>query len=288
MPRFRSLEDPDTLRQLVRKLGEGIYITNSQGDILDANPAFLAVFGVSSLDELRGFHAQDLLTEPASRVEELAVLAREGEVREFELQIRRPDGEERTVLDTSYAVRDPETGETVYHGILVDITARKQLEEKLQELSVRDPLTGCYNRRHLAELAGRLDGTDAGWGAIVIDIDHFKTYNDERGHQAGDEVLVTLARFLLRNARAEDSVIRMGGDEFAVLLLGERVDDPAAVAFRLKEAAVQSELPSFTLGWAERQGGECLEQTMHRADRGLLDSRARERRFADRRRARGN
>jgi diguanylate cyclase (GGDEF)-like protein len=246
------------------------------------------VFGVASLDELRGFHAQDLLADPASRVQELAVLAREGEVREFELQILRPDGEERTVLDTSYAVRDPETGETVYHGILVDITARKQLERQLQELSVRDPLTGCYNRRHLAELAVRLDGTEAGWGAIVIDIDHFKTYNDERGHQAGDEVLVTLARFLLRNARAEDSVIRMGGDEFAVLLLGERVDDPAAVAHRLKEAAIQSELPSFTLGWAERQGSERLEQTMHRADRGLLDARDRERQFADRRRARGN
>jgi diguanylate cyclase (GGDEF)-like protein/PAS domain S-box-containing protein len=287
MGRFRSLQDPETLRQLVDRLGEGIYITNERGEILDANPACLEILGVSSLEELRRYRAEDLFADPASRGVEKDVLARDGVLREFEFQIRRPDGEERTVLDTSYTVRDPDTGEMLYHGILVDITSRKELERRLQEMSIRDPLTGCYNRRHLADLARRLNGTAEVWGAIVIDIDHFKAYNDERGHQAGDEVLVSLARFLLRNARGEDAVVRMGGDEFALLLVGLPDPDAAGVARRLKESAAGTDLPAFTLGWAVRREDECLEQTIHRADQGLLAARTRERRFKDRRRAQG-
>jgi diguanylate cyclase (GGDEF)-like protein len=97
---------------------------------------------------------------------------------------------------------------------------------------------------------------------------------------------MALGRFLLCNARTADSVIRLGGDEFAVLLVADDTLDPAVVARRLKDAATTSEIPPFTLGWAVRSEGETLEQTLSRADRGLLEARARERRWQDRRRAR--
>lgn len=286
MSRFHNLEDPETLRLLVRNLAEGIYITNARGDILDANPAFVEICGYSSLAELRSHQVKDLLADPATRAVQQEVLAHDGKVRDFELEIRRPDGEVRTVVDTCFLLRDPETGEDLCHGILVDITSRKQLERQLQEMSVRDPLTGCYNRRQLGHLGGLLDRSDREWGVIVLDIDNFKAYNDLHGHKRGDETLVDVARFLLRNARSEDSVIRLGGDEFAVLLVADDGLDPAVVARRLKAAAVESEIPPFTLGWAVRSEGESLEQTLGRADRGLLEARARERRWHDRRRAR--
>ena len=73
-------------------------------------------------------------------------------MRDRELQITRPDGGVRTVLDTWYSNIDPDTGEAIFHGILVDITGRKNLETKLVEQSIRDPLTGCYNRRYLSTL----------------------------------------------------------------------------------------------------------------------------------------
>lgn len=286
MPSFHHLEDPETLRLLVKNLAEGIYITNTRGDILDANPAFVEICGYGSLAELRRHQVKDLLADPAIRGVQQEVLARDGKVRDFELEIRRPSGEIRTVVDTCFLLRDPETGQELCHGILVDITGRKRLERDLQEMSVRDPLTGCYNRRQLAHLAGLLDGTDRSWAVIVLDIDNFKEYNDLHGHKRGDEALVALGRFLLCNARTEDSVIRLGGDEFAVLLVAEDAGDPSVVARRLKDAAVRSEIPPFTLGWAVRHEQETLEQTLSRADRGLLEARFRERRWHDRRQAR--
>ena len=154
--RFRSLDDPDTLLLIVQNLQEGIYITNASGDILDANPAFLQMFGVSSVSELAKLRAGDLIADPSRRALEMALLERDGAVRDFELAIVRPDGQRRTVLDTTYVCKDPDTGETYYHGILIDITRRKELEIQLREQSIRDALTGCYNRRYLLALGDRL------------------------------------------------------------------------------------------------------------------------------------
>ncbi len=283
---FHSLEDHETLRQLIRNLREGIYITNSRGEILDANPACLEIFGIASLAELRTWRAQDLFWEPADRAREVEALARDGEIREFELRLRRPDGEERTVLDSSYAVNDPETGDVLYHGILVDITSRKQLEERLHELSVRDPLTGCYNRRYLSDLERSLGAMDASWGAIMVDVDNFKGYNDNFGHQVGDGVLVRVSRFLFQNARAMDAVVRMGGDEFLLLLLGEHAASAARVARRLMAAASGADLVPFSVGWATRRGEESLEATIDRADKKLMRVRVEERRLVGERRQR--
>jgi len=275
--RYRSLEDPDTLRLFIQNLREGIYITNDAGQILDANPACLEIFGVSSAEELRHLQAQDLFADPEKRAEETRLLAREGEVREFEFVIRRPDGEERTVLDSCHAVRDEATGETLYHGILIDISGRKQLESRFHEASLRDPLTGCYNRRFLQDVQHRLTTFDT-WGAIVVDVDNFKEYNDDFGHQAGDEVLAKVSRFLQQNARAEDAVVRMGGDEFLLLLVGASARYVAEVGQRLRLTAAEQNVPSFSLGWATRHGTETLERTIDHADRELLQIRLFERR----------
>jgi diguanylate cyclase (GGDEF)-like protein/PAS domain S-box-containing protein len=279
--RFRSLEDPSTLRQLVRKLGEGIYITNVQGEILDANPAFLEILGVSSVEEVRRLRVRDLFADPSLRIREMEILARDGAVREFEFVLRRPDGGERTVLDTCHAVRDPETGELLYHGVLVDITSRKRVESRFLEASLRDPLTGCYNRRYLKELQKRLTPLET-WGAIVVDINNFKELNDKLGHQAGDEALVKVSRFLQQNARVEDAVVRMGGDEFLLLLLGGSAGSVAEIGQRLLETAEAQGVPPFSLGWAVRHGSESLERTIDHADRELLQIRLFERRTGDR------
>jgi diguanylate cyclase (GGDEF)-like protein/PAS domain S-box-containing protein len=275
--RYRSLQDPETLRLFIEELREGIYITNDRGEILDANPACLEIFGVSTLDELRQFRAQDFFADPSQRAKEEEALVRDGAVREFELVIRRPDGEERTLLDTCHCVPDPETGERLYHGILVDITQRKQLESRFHRQSLLDPLTGCFNRRYLHEVQKQLWSFDT-WGTIVVDVDDFKQYNDEFGHQAGDEVLMKVSRFLQQNARAEDAVVRMGGDEFLLLLLGASARFVAEVGQRLRLTAAEQGVPSFSLGWANRHGNESLERTIDHADRELLQIRLFERR----------
>jgi diguanylate cyclase (GGDEF)-like protein/PAS domain S-box-containing protein len=258
-----TLEDPDVLLDMAERIAVGIYITNAEGDILDANPAMLRLLGYSSLDSLRRAKATSIV-DPALRAEEQRQLHKHGSVRDFELVIRRPDGELRWVMDTAYAVKDEATGTITYRGFMRDITIRKRLESQLLEQSVRDPLTGCFNRRHLHEFE-RKHG-DKGWGALIFDIDHFKHYNDTYGHQAGDDILVRLTKFLGRHVRAEASLVRMGGDEFLVLLPGAAEEQTLRTAERIQLAAVKESPVPFSMGTAVRAHHESLEATIHRAD----------------------
>jgi diguanylate cyclase (GGDEF)-like protein/PAS domain S-box-containing protein len=282
--RFRSLSDPHTLSELALRLKEGIYITTLDGEIVDANPAFLEMFGVDSLDDLKGQRTSDFV-KPEVRAREMALLEREGSVRDIEFQLTRRDGETRTVVDSAFLSVDPETGEKYCHGILVDITHRKELQTQLLELSIRDPLTGCYNRRYLNTVTRQCEAQPKGeWGCIYLDIDHFKQYNDKNGHAEGDAVLVKMARFLMRHVRAEEAVVRVGGDEFLVVLCDSDLDQTDHVAARLRAAAPTSAPGPFSMGWAARKNAESFEETMIRADRRLLAVRVDERRDLQKRR----
>jgi diguanylate cyclase (GGDEF)-like protein len=100
--------------------------------------------------------------------------------------------------------------------------ANIRLRETLREQAIRDPLTGLYNRRYLeATLERELRRAARNRhpvGIIVLDIDHFKHYNDTYGHDAGDTVLRALGIFLLGSVRADDIVCRYGGEEFVLVL----------------------------------------------------------------------
>jgi diguanylate cyclase (GGDEF)-like protein len=178
------------------------------------------------------------------------------------------------VLDKCYLIEDPETGEAFVHGILVDITSRKRLEADLREMSTRDALTGALNRRYLFDLEERFAADpELRCGCIFIDIDNFKKYNDLHGHQEGDDVLKRMTRFLMRCTRAEEAVVRIGGDEFVVILNNAESDETRRVAERLRTEA-ETQMPiSFSLGWATREKGEPVQRLLDRADHGLLEVR---------------
>jgi diguanylate cyclase (GGDEF)-like protein len=95
-------------------------------------------------------------------------------------------------------------------------------EELLRELSVRDPLTGLYNRRYMEEILGleilRAERQEYPIGIIMVDIDHFKRFNDIHGHAAGDAVLSQVGSFLRKYLRASDAACRYGGEEFIFIL----------------------------------------------------------------------
>jgi len=269
--RFRSLADPESLREFVRNLREGIYITTRDGRLLDCNAAFLDTVGAASLEELGEYGATSLFADPLQRVEELRLLERDGFVREFEITLRRRDGQLRTVLDTCYLIRDPDTDEAFIHGVLFDITARKELESTLIEMTTRDALTGALNRRHLVDVDLRLAAEPAlACGCLFVDIDYFKIYNDRWGHREGDEVLRRMARFLMRYVRVEEPVIRVGGDEFVILLHGATAAATEQVADRLRHEALEHAPVAFSLGWAAREQGEPLQRVIDRADKGMM------------------
>jgi PAS domain S-box-containing protein len=121
--RYRSLSDPKTLNELALRLKEGIYITTFDGEIIDANPAFLEMIGVDSLENLKGYHTRDF-AKPEVREREMALLEREGVVRRCGVPARAPRRGTRTVVDSAFLSVDPRSAEKFCRGILVDTMVR--------------------------------------------------------------------------------------------------------------------------------------------------------------------
>src|ERR1700691_4691000 len=127
---------------------------------------------------------------------------------------------------------------TIFAGQVGLSIANIRLREALRMQSVRDALTGLYNRRYLEEVLDR-ETRRAGragqsMGILMLDLDHFKRFNDTYGHDAGDAVLRETAAFLLKNVRAEDFVCRYGGEEFVVILPTADVETSRTRAERLR------------------------------------------------------
>jgi two-component system, cell cycle response regulator len=129
-------------------------------------------------------------------------------------------------------------GSTIQLRFAMTADDEEHLQRKLYESSVRDPLTGVFNRKHLnerltAEVAYAVrHKTDL--ALLMFDLDHFKGINDEYGHQAGDRVLVGVAGLVLRTIRLEDVLCRYGGEEFVVLVRGTDVRGAMALAERIR------------------------------------------------------
>src|SRR6185369_9306419 len=98
---------------------------------------------------------------------------------------------------------------------------------KAQKETLTDPLTGVGNRKHFANelkrLAKEADETKTPLSLLMIDIDHFKKFNDTHGHQVGDQVLKLVGRTMTENLKGRDIVCRYGGEEFVVLLSQTRI-----------------------------------------------------------------
>ena len=150
------------------------------------------------------------------------------------------------------------------------------LESQLAQLAATDPLTGLQNRRSFVKQAERrLDNSQPGArvSAIFLDIDNFKSLNDRFGHAAGDQVLYQVAQALMEETAAEDSVSRVGGEEFAVLLQ-DGLTGALQTAERLRGAIAAIERPdgylTASFGVAEHRGGETIMALLDRADEALL------------------
>src|SRR5678815_3093749 len=112
--------------------------------------------------------------------------------------------------------------EGVNRTLSAEIAQRAELEQRLEYLVDHDPLTGLYNRHRfeeaLTEEVSRASRYQSGGAVLLIDLDHFKDVNDTLGHQAGDQLLKTIAAVLKGCVRHTDIVARLGGDEFGILL----------------------------------------------------------------------
>lgn len=132
--------------------------------------------------------------------------------------------------------------------------ANIRLKNRLKDMATRDPLTGLYNRRYMDDVTIReikkAKRAGAALGMVMVDLDHFKNFNDTYGHQAGDEVLKSVARGLVGKVRSEDMVCRFGGEEFFVLITGGGYADYMNRAHELR-----STIKSMEVSWQGRDIG---------------------------------
>ena len=132
--------------------------------------------------------------------------------------------------------------------------ANHRLRESLRDQSIRDPLTGLYNRRYLQEVLeldfARASRSGESFSLIMADLDHFKHFNDSFGHDAGDYILTQFAQLLASQIRKGDIACRFGGEEFLVLVRGARSADAAARADQICSAtrALQAQFHGKSLG----------------------------------------
>lgn len=195
-----------------------------------ASRSTLRLFGADAdrlvgAPSLVGIHPDDVPTVNAAL--ELAVRQEpdrnEAEPPAVTYRVRHGGGYEVWVESVIRVVRDPDTGAALeLQCSSRDVTARMQLQHDLVRQALTDPLTGLANRTRLASglaaaLArlGRRGGTVA---LLLVDLDGFKAVNDALGHAAGDAVLVEVAARLMGQVRAEDTLVRFGGDEFMVVI----------------------------------------------------------------------
>jgi diguanylate cyclase (GGDEF)-like protein len=127
-----------------------------------------------------------------------------------------------------------------------DLTERKRTEDELKALATVDPLTGAYNRRQgdalLAAEFARRSRTGRDFAVLLLDIDHFKTVNDQFGHAAGDAVLCALVRDGQKALRAIDMLVRWGGEAFLLLLPDTEADAAMVAAERMRAALAATEV----------------------------------------------
>ena len=248
-------EAQERLRRAFEHAPIGMVVADLQTQILQVNPAFCAITGYRDA-ELVGTSYQRL-THPDDIGDDLELVEglRSGEIESYQREKRylRASGEPVWVSINGTLVRDSEGQPMQLLAQVVDVTERRTLERQLRHAADHDHLTGLLNRRGLeAELqqhVARVARYGARGALLVLDLDHFKVVNDTMGHSAGDQVIVSVAGLLIRRMRASDTIARVGGDEFAILLpeadaqSAQRVADMIVSDVRQNVVVVESGMP---------------------------------------------
>jgi diguanylate cyclase (GGDEF)-like protein/PAS domain S-box-containing protein len=273
-------------RALTATAPVGISATDADGACVYVNEEWSELTGLTSA-EARGLGWVNALHEDdRNRVYREWLEATE-HGREFsaEYRYRRPDGRVVWVSSRAIEMGDADGRPAGYIGTVADITELKLAEKRMQELALRDDLTGLANRRRFhEELETHLARARRyGWGGalLYLDLDRLKAVNDTLGHAAGDQLIKQAARRLRERLRGSDFMARLGGDEFAVLIPRADADSARTVAADLVDALAAHDISIAGSSSATTSIGVALiaepvtaEELMIRADIALYEAKA--------------
>jgi len=223
---------------------EAIIVTDVQGHIVRVNASFEAMSGFSA-NSVLGYKPGLLRSGrvPASVYRDLWTSLSEQGHWQGELINRHASGSHYTVHCSISALRSSSHELTGYVAIQTDISQLKAAETEVQRLSHYDSLTGLPNRAllldRLQQLLALSERQNQRFAVLFVDLDHFKEVNDSLGHQTGDELLCSIGQRLREGVRAQDTVARMGGDEFVLLLPGTEGAEALQLAQKLQHTLRQ-------------------------------------------------
>ena len=231
----RALRDRHNrlLAHALETSADAVYITDAEGRLEYVNAAF---------EQLSGYDAEEILGRPASvlasgrhRPDFFARMwdtLRTGGTFNGEVINRRPDASVYTIDVTISAIPDEQSTRVRYMAVGRDISARKRLEQELEDLAYYDALTGLANHRLLKERSRQILALARRHGSVAallhVDLDRLRFVNHQYGRNVGDDVLRTVAERLRQSLRESDTLARIGSDEFLVLL--SEVADTESVA----------------------------------------------------------
>jgi diguanylate cyclase (GGDEF)-like protein/PAS domain S-box-containing protein len=211
-------QNEEQYRTILQAAMDGFWRVNQKGCLLEVNDAYCRMSGYSA-QELLGLFISDLeisesADDLATHIQKVMV---DGEDR-FESKHVRKNG---SIFDVEISIQSCPSDGDKFVVFLRDITDRKKVEEALKTLSLKDELTGLYNRRGFFTLAeqGLKTAQRMGIEMMLIfgDLDNMKEINDTFGHKEGDQALVDTAQILRETFRESDIIARFGGDEFVIL-----------------------------------------------------------------------
>jgi len=263
-------------------LGVGIFVREEE--FVFCNPALAQILGTTTT-VLERRHPAQLFQNPDLFQQHLHELHQGEPVAQREAALRTAGGELVWAV-VSYK-------RILFGGLdsvlmwVVDITARRQLEENLRRLATIDDLTGISNRRHFLEQTRQELERVRRYGhsctVAVIDVDHFKTINDRHGHAGGDLALQTIATTMARSLRQGDLLGRLGGEEFGILLSHADPGEAKEVLERLRQHIEALRIDhrddtirlTISAGLAACHSADGLESALLGADQALYEAKAR-------------
>lgn len=239
------LDNDKKLRAVINGALDAIVTINRNGNLVEFNPAAERIFGYNR-EQVIGRPMVDIIVPPAMRQGHTRGYQHyldTGEQHIFnqrvELNAMRSDGSVFPIELTLTALNDDNLA--LVTGFIRDISEQKKARQEIENFAYYDGLTGLPNRRLLADrfqLAALKAARTRNYCALIfIDLDNFKQLNDTKGHDAGDQLLVEVARRVRHAVRAGDTVARLSGDEFVVII--EELDNYYNVAYQQVNEIVQ-------------------------------------------------
>jgi two-component system, chemotaxis family, CheB/CheR fusion protein len=227
--------------RVIERAAEAVMVTDAEERIVKVNDAFTRITGYTREEAIGA--TPRLLSSGAQSADFYRSMWKEiaaNGVWQGELKNRRKDGEVFTEWVTINCIRGRDGRVVNYVAIFSDITALREAREKIEYAALHDELTGLPNRTlfldRLALALSRAPRSGERLAAFYVDLDNFKDINDGRGHAVGDEVLRQVSLRLQSCLREHDTLARMGGDEFTILVDGVSGSEAEALATRLRAA----------------------------------------------------